>query len=95
MYAADNSKVCVYQRMSVISTEVIHSCILLFLQEIVKQTNMTVNIGNSGGGVGGVCGVYLGSRLCLWRESLDNPHLLCFGLHSRAGYKHVNQIPFG
>ena len=95
MYPTDNSKVCVYQRMSVISTEVIHSCILLFLQETVKQTNMTVNIGNSDGGEEGVWVFYLGSRLCLWRESLDNPHLLCFGLYSRTGYEHVNQIPFG
>lgn len=28
--------------------------------------------------------------MCLQRESLHSPHLLCFGLHSTAGFEHVN-----
>ena len=50
----------------------------------IQAINMTANIANSEGlcvseCVSGCVGFfYLGSSVCLWRESLDSPHLLCF-----------------
>lgn len=63
------------------------SYIFLFLQEIVELIWLWILVTQMGG-CQTVCrcrAFLLGSRMCFWRESFDNPHLLCFGLHSRAG----------